>query len=330
MLKQILDVVGCVAGLFGCIIAVFIALRQDKQLSGLRGIGEETKEIGRDTRDTARKIETDSYRHEIVRQFFHLGKELTNHKFKCMLPVGWHGKPLPSIHAGDYHALHVLQKLLGSESLDLSFQGSRGEERMEGSDGDVIFLCTPQANPALSEHAPPLEIGINESPASPPQFDGIELPCWFADEILQAPGGGTRRTKKIWICENEGRLKSPAEGEYLRCCEGQKHVPKCSVQKDYAIVLRLTMNETRKLFVIAGIHQYGTWIGGEFLNRLATESDKWILPHEKNAFLQENDVMSIVWGNFDTKKLSVQDLGVHENHLWIRRRDGWGSIRPAN
>jgi hypothetical protein len=352
MWKDVFDIVGCVTGLFGCIIAIVIAVRQDKQLTGLKRIGEDTKnmgletqeigrdtkrigletqQIGRDTRDTARKIEADSYRHDIVKQFFCLGKEPTPSRFKCLLPVGWHGKPLPSIHAGDYHALHVLQNMLGSETLDLSFQRSRGEERTEEFNGDAIFLCAPQANPALNEHAPAVEFEPNQSPLTCPHFDDIELPCWFADEIVAGPGGrSTRRTKKIWVCENHGRLKSPAEAEYLNCLPNRAHVSSFNLQTDYAILLRLTVHETRKIFVIAGIHQYGTWIAGEFLNRLTIESDKWILAREKNAFLQEHDVLAIVWGEFDTRTLSVKNLGIHDDCIWIRRREGWGRIHHAN
>lgn len=317
----IVDILGCAFSIFACGIAVVIAMKQHGQILQLT-------EIEKDTRRITVKIDANNYKENVVKRFFQLGTG--NRRFRCLLPVGWSGKPLPSIHAGDYHALHVLQTLLGPEHLDLCFQSSGHEEGCDESEGDAIFLCTPQANRALKRHAHPLKLLPNQPQCETPKFDDIELPCWFAEEIPASQGNErAKQVKVIWICETHGRLGSPAETEYQRCCPDVTHVPEFDVQTDYAIVLRLTVSAARKVFVIAGIHQYGTWIAGEFLKRLAQEDDKWILPHEKNAFLQESDVLAVVWGTFNSRTLTVDNLGVHDNCMWIRRTEGWGKIRPV-
>jgi len=318
---NILGVVGCFFSVLSCIIAYIIARKQSTHIYRLTKIEEETNLI-------ATEIKADSYKRDVVKKFFYPN----SNKLKCLFPVVWNDKPLPAIHAGDYHALHVLQTLLGSENLDLSFQGRKGERKNEGSEGNSIFLCTPQDNPALRKHAPPLD--INPVPGQHleltcPTFDGIELPCWFANDYREH-----EMTRKKWVCGTNTLLPSPAETEYQGCYPDVEHTPKEDLQKDYAIVLRLRISETRTVFVMSGIHQYGTWIAGEFLNRLKDEynskDNKSILPHVRDIFLQGSDFLAIVWGEFSTKELTVHGLGIHENDAWARRNGKWKRIDAAN
>jgi len=80
--------------------------------------------------------------------------------------------------------------------LPLTADGSEGQQKE--FNGDAIFpLCAVKPTRPLNEHAPAVEFEPNQSPLTCPQFDDIELPCWFADEIVAGPGGrSTRRTKK--------------------------------------------------------------------------------------------------------------------------------------
>jgi len=308
-----IDIVGILLGLIGCGISVFIALRQDRQLAQLTL-------IEKDTSETAHKIAADDYKRDVVKKFFFAGKEPS--KFKCLFPAEYCSKPLPSILAGDYYALHVLQELLAGDQLDLRPQSSCDNAGGDSLDGDLIFLCTPHANPALSRLAKPLELMPDPQECPVPWFDDIELPCWFANDI--APEFGGEKIKKIWVRETGDRLPSPSETEYHRSpVNGKKHVPLSDVQADYAILLRLS--GTRRVIVIAGIHQYGTWIAGEFLRRLAIKDDKnkSIQPREKDLLLQDHDFLAIVWGHFRTSTLAVEQLGIHHNYIWIRTDTGW-------
>jgi hypothetical protein len=299
----------CFFGLIGCVVAFLIAIRQSKQL-------DQVTTIGKDTQQTAAKLNADSYRQETVQKFFFPGKKA--HKYKCLLPVVWAGKPLPNICAGDYHALHVLQILLGRERLDLSFQDPAGKEKNQGSNCDAIFLCSPQANPALQQLAPPIQIGPS---ALIPKFDGVELPCWFAEGISYGPGGEEAKTMKIWECILKQPIASPAEEDHRRARPGEVPDHLNPVLRDYAIVMRLTVGD-RTIFVMAGIHQYGTWIAGEFLTQLTLQNKSCISADERNALMQENDILAILWGDFNTKLLSVDDLGILANYIWIRQKTG--------
>lgn len=350
------DVIGCVFGGIGCVISVSIAIRQHKQLKQLTAIGTDTQKIeidthkiatdtqkieidtqkigtdtqkivtdtqkividtqkiGTDTRDTAVKINADSHKREVVRKFFPL--ESATSKIRCLFPCRYNtDKPLPSIEAGDFYALSVLQDLLGHERLDLGFQIPGDGVGNDLQQGDAIFLCTPTSNPGLAMLAPSLILPFSGGP----KCEGVELPCWFANDMSSGS-----LVKKIWIGNDEDFLESPSEDAYRKCALTLGPcVPKPGIdfQKDYAILLRLSTH--RKVFVLAGIHQYGTWIAGECLRRLAIEKDTSIRPSVKALLLGDNDVLAVLWGKFCLSKLTVPELGILDNYIWVRANEVW-------
>ena len=114
-----------------------------------------------------------------------------------MFPVNHVGRPLPSIFAGDYHALHVIQSLLGNDSIELVLVSSKQANKVdkdlakELANSDVIYLCTPHSNSELKRIAPLIEHPLEEQI---PNFNGIDIPCWFANKLDE---GSSKRV--IWI-----------------------------------------------------------------------------------------------------------------------------------
>lgn len=226
-------------------------------------------------------------------------------------------KPLPSIVVGDYHALHVLQTLMGTDRIELAPVCIPAKDSLTEVnyriDTNVIYLCTPQANKELKCFAPPIDLYSDK----PPMFKDIELPCWFT---------GDNNKKAILIYGNKRPLPSPAEPDYDRASqllEGQAYRPPTDITTDYAILLRLTV-DGKKVVVVAGIHQYGTWIAGDFFRRLTT-GEFSVYDH---IFLSDNDFIAILWGEFNTKKFSVSRCNVLEELIWLRKESGWERIPP--
>ncbi|PKP63193.1 MAG: hypothetical protein CVT86_05855, partial [Alphaproteobacteria bacterium HGW-Alphaproteobacteria-8] len=118
-------------------------------------------------------------------------------------------------------ALHVLQGFLGQDRLDfwpvLMASEDGGVSAAEPlTRGDAVYLCSPQRNPALGRLAPALALTDDTTPGIP-AFDGIDLPCWFADDYRAWEHGGQvpdSPTKKLWICELKTAVSSEAERAY--------------------------------------------------------------------------------------------------------------------
>jgi hypothetical protein len=196
--------------------------------------------------------------------------------------------------------------------------------------GDAIFLCAPQANPALKRAAAPFP-WKGKSVSRHRILEDIEVPCWFAD---YTPHSGERSVKAIWISSNSQQLESGAEFAYQECESGQRHELTGSV-RDYAIMLRLKLDGRGTIFVVAGIHQYGTWIAGEFLHTLSREYHSHrncsITPPERSILLQDYcDIAAVVTGDFDEKKLIVENPKIYDNCLWFRGAKSWHKIEEAD
>jgi hypothetical protein len=287
-----------------------------------KGLAEDTKRLALNLNEITLEMAGRPYRHRVVKALF-----ADKRQFKCFLPGKYQGKPLPSIEAGDYYALHALQYLLDSKNLELSFQDTNSAR--PDLTTDSIFLCSPQSNAALNCLAPPLNLpkdGIKQQ-----SLHGIPLPCWFADQDgkkvisvhdLDHPDSQNRTIKSDAEEQYDDAKKKHENGE--KVAPDETHVP--TSQRDYAIILRLTTKleaSTRpiSIFVLAGIHQYGTWIAGEFLRRLASERE--VLNADKGLFLDNNDFLAIVYGDFDSKLLSVNRLGIHGGYMWTGNNGQW-------
>ena len=275
-----------------------------------KSIGEETKKIGIDTHHTAVQLRFDNFKKEVIRDFFCQANE--NHKsYKCVFPVLYNKRPLPYIVVGDYNALHVIQSMIGVESLEL-IQVTNSIEVREKIGGNVIYLCTPQANPALRLIAPPLSLPAQCAP----KFDTLEIPCWFANDGNQ---------KSIYIWDGGEQLTSPAEKAYLSANlleGGEPYFHPSPSTKDYAILLRLTI-DSKKIFVVAGIHQYGTWIGGDFF-RLLTRGE---FSEYSDIFRSDKDFLAVLWGEYNYKSFTVSSCGIHHDYFWEKDVDVWKKVK---
>lgn len=299
-------VIGVFLGLVSIGLSIYIAYRQGLQLHKM-------EQIGADTHDTAEKIRSDARTHAVVRTFFSLGID-KQRSYKCLFPVSYNKRPLPYIVVGDYNALHVIQSLMGITNINLTPVNSSSQEIQTPISENVIYLCTPQSNPALNHVAPALNLPNDISPS----LDGVALPCWFANENSR---------KLIYLVDDKRRLLSPAEKEYdlaSQLVSGQIHQPLADTTTDYAILLRMTINQ-RKVIVIAGIHQYGTWIAGDFF-RMLTGEQKLAF---SNIFLSDEDFVSVIWGEYSSKSFSVTRCNVLQDLIWTRRGDSWGRA-PSN
>ncbi len=303
--------------------SALIAITQQIQLKKLERIGKETGE-------TARQIKTETIIDETVRKFFILpkGNEV---QYKCIFPAFYNSRPLPFITAGDYHALQVLVTLLGDDRVELYPQVDSAESKGKLEQDNVIYLCTPSANPTLHELLPPYRLSDTGDVSLDDHGETIDMPCWFGEDYRDSAkrSGDDREEpiKKIVVLNSESpaELESPSEEHYIaarKAEQGVPYVPQSKFQKDYGILARIT-REGKKKIIIAGIHQYGTWIVAEFFARLSRGE---AVDH-REVFLDEDDFVAVIWGDFDTKKLAVVRSGVEEEYVW-RKANTWEQIPP--
>ena len=306
-----LAIVGVVLTAVAIAIAGSIYRREKQHLTQLKLLASDTREIGIETRAVAKMLEAGTTVREAVERFFEL-QPTEDRRFTCYYPESFKSRPLPSIYAGDYHALQVLVGLLGQNRLEL--RGISKEEDVTNAPpgGDVIYLCTPMANLALRARYPYLDL-CDDTHAGLMLSSQLELPCWF---------GVRNGTKKIAIAVDDGirELDSPAEESYREAAkldEGVRYDPRSDVQIDYGIIARTTDESTRaKTLIIAGIHQYGTWIAAEFFDRLCRDREE---ASYQSVLKSNDDFAVVVWGEFSTAALRVKETGVEQNYLWTRR-----------
>ena len=304
---------------------------QQKQLDQLEEIAQRTAstakgqesqliqltEIGHETASTASALRTETAIEKVVAKFFSTAGEEAPNRYNCVFPVSYGDRPLPAIFAGDWSTLQVLQSLMGARLQLKPLQREAAEDSHEFQEllkGNAVYLCAPQANNALQLLAPALKCNDPSSLAA--TCDGIELPAWFATE----KGG----TKTIRIRGPAKPIESGAEPEYERAKRhsiGSQYEPSRETTTDYGIVLRLTLS-SRKVVVIAGIHQYGTWIGGDFFRRLAAGES---LDYQER-FLDDHDFLAIVYGEFDPIAFKVVRCNVSNAYLWTRDDTCWNRV----
>jgi hypothetical protein len=302
---SLLDVAPILIAGSGATLAVIIAVTQQLQFN-------EIKIIGRQTRATAEKLRTDTAVQDTVSRFFSLGDESFDH-ISCYFPVYYDWRPLPSIVAGDFYALSVLRTLIGNERLELATLSDGYPQQLTK---DTVFLCAPPANEALKAFAPCLvDPGGDAEPLSPPKFADRDLPCWFADH--EDPENSKKR---IWVADQAKiYLESLADGEYAKS-KGSATPYKTSRETitDRCILARVSIGD-KKVVIIAGIHQYGTWIGGEFLRRLAEDSDS--IPNSEHL-LGSRDFVAVIHGEFSTARYDVASCQIELPYFWVYDEDG--------
>lgn len=323
ILSIVLSIIGIAAGIS---ISIYFARGQNKQLDelsevlkGTRDITslqnkqlDELSEISNGTRKILGQMNVDEQKDKLVSIFLGTNNDSRN-SYTCVFPVSYDSKPLPNINSGDYHAIQVLQNALGHENLILRPLTSQDNTTFNSN---IIYLCTPQANSALKFIAKDVEIDKNNKCNVNMQLDGTYLPCWFANIDWRNMDGQIKRVKCIWIKETGKALISESEDAYIKAeqlLRGEPFVPHINIQTDYSILLRLTKGN-RRIIVIAGIHQYGTWTCGDFFQDLIEGRNI----SYKDIFLSNNDIIAIIYGNFNTENFTTMDSGIHNNSLWYR------------
>lgn len=325
----------------GCsiIIAFVIAYRQNR--------------IGLQTKSITEKLATDYFVKEQVKKIFPvLAKKDSLSNYKIVFPAKYDGKPLPLINQGDFYAIHVLGMAIGFDKIilkEVDRNNFNTEEAKNFSKGNTIFICSPQANPALNLEFPYATKIVAETTEVNPGnthnreqhicatdddtkewLKNIGLPCWFINSSEVVYNEGTKRNetilvKKIQVYDKDftgpnDKLSSPLTSGAEECySEAKRQTLKVSFGNinDIGIFARINKNENRFL-ILAGIHQYGTWIVSEYLNKIlhqeTSEEEKII-----EKFTGDDDFVAIINGQFESKTMKVDSCKVHCNDLWIRQ-----------
>jgi hypothetical protein len=146
----------------------------------------------------------------------------------------------------------------------------------------------------------------------------------------------------IFLQQPEFDYSHSAERAYSKAAAGITHVtaplPDVGVQSgscgDYGIIARFTTRPTghkqRKEIYIAGVHQYGTWIAGEFIKRILYGDENDVYKDARKYFLGDDDFIALVYGRFNIAKLTVDHVGISEDRIW-RLLDGqWLPVKASD
>lgn len=302
-------------------ITIFIAWTQEIQLNKLEYIGIQTKE-------TTEKLNTDSKVLSSVQNFFAIKDNAR--RYKLFFPVEYDAKPLPLINQGDFYAVHVISSRIGEDNIDLEKITKKTDPKNILIEGDAIFICAPHANPALEKIYPFKKIETDkeyeELKNSKWPIEGLDLPCWFIEDHREPNRitGDRWKTRKIWIHETKEPIPSPAEYCYQLASaipSGIEFVVSTNIQQDYGILARVN-NGKNQYIMIAGMHQYGTWIVGSFLSNLLGGKDD---VDNKSTFLGNEDFIAIIWGEYNNNKMTVNSkrIGVERKLIWTKSNGQW-------
>ena len=141
-IPDILAITGALAIPLGAIslaVSIFIASRQDMQLSKLTNIGVQTS-------DTVERLTTDSsIQNKIKRFFYNYGSDDSIKKYKCIYPVTYNiQNPLPQVSQADFYVFHVLGSNMGEENLDIMGIPNDLVIGDEESLNEMLFLSAPK------------------------------------------------------------------------------------------------------------------------------------------------------------------------------------------
>jgi hypothetical protein len=272
---------------------------------------------------------------ERVKKLFLQSQGLT---YTCVLPVEYRRRPLPTIAAGDYYAWHIIQNFVGDAQISMLLINRKSQSSAPAAipDGSLIFLCSPHANPPLNTLCPYLEID-NDHILNKGARDAINLPVWFGTQKEKIVSAADHSHILDWdkklICHilpeyKVNTISSPVEDLYRQADILKDDEPPTIIGKqrhDHAIIIRASRrlfnvrntNADDKIIVIAGIHQYGTWIGGHYLQQLCAGQKA----DYEHVFLSDADFAAVIYGIFDEETLSVKDCWVLD--AWSLKGKDW-------
>jgi hypothetical protein len=339
-LDKIFTVGSVVISLISLVIMIVIAQDQTGQIKSLDSLNDELR---------ARRAE----RERVKALFLASGEE----QYTCVLPVEYRKRPLPAIAAGDYYAWHVIQNFADEVRIGMHLTNrARAPKSAPGVPaGNSIFLCSPQVNPLLDELAPWIQlldgnrIDCSEGAGRGLKaLEKIKLPIWFGcrDMPVRKPGGEALEIwpEKLICCISDSNITAPApemvvltsqaEEDYIRAArleDGQTPAIAPGLKPDMALIVRASRRlfdssartgAADKIVVIAGIHQYGTWIAGDFIEKYCRGER----PEVNDLFRSEADFAILVYGQFDEKTLTVESSAVHATDAWQFNGNGWDRV----
>lgn len=335
------------------IITLIIAITQQIQL-------DKIETIGADTQKTAISIDKENKSREAVDKFFRL-KQTGNEKFELFFPVEYKDKPLPLINQGDFYAIHVISSRLGEEKITNKPLRLSPEPVDPSKSNNVIYICSPDANPALEKIYEVMQVvtiadkkyfkgrnfGIvprdyqnasGEYLIPCEKYDVIPdvLPCWFArteagnknhektsDKITNPDSPKLHRI--IYLPEHQLSMESAADTIYKKAAKGEKILTEeQNNQRDYGIFGRWQCGE-KQIFVLAGIHQYGTWIIATLLSELLSGEDV----EGRDIFLGTEDFIAIIEGKFQYPELRVEPSKIRVEKIWTKKDGVWHECKVA-
>jgi hypothetical protein len=333
---------GFLIGALSIGIMLVVAYYQNQQIESLNNLNKELQ-----ARDAAVKR---------VKALFMASK---NKKYTCVMPVVYRQKPVPAIEAGDYYAWHVIQSFEDYIKIDMChvIRGDR-KANADSFRENIIFLCSPKTNPTLNALAPSIPLTLDykvEYTDDMNRINKIRLPVWFGSRIVAkysiantsgengTPCEDTRNAfweQKV-ICfiprggftdgEQVDVLTSQAEDDYIRAerlPENEKPEGSPGKKEDMALIIRADPglldkgqpdNDGNKVIVIAGIHQYGTWIAGDFIESFC----KGKRPEVDDLFNSEDDFALVVYGRFNEQEIRVDWSEVHLKDAWRFNGKHW-------
>ncbi len=282
-----LELLSISIGVGALVYAYVITLKQDRQLLTLASI---SKTIG-----------TEVSRRERIEKFFCVSPWGQN-TYRCYFPAEYGERPLPSVLAGDYHALQVLSSALGSSLVLESVPRDSPAGISVDPKDNLIFLCAPDVNVALKGFIDAL---------------GVELPCWFDDD---------HGRRCLAITDSHAILSSGADDHYAAAQDRTNHtLPYApgALVSDLGIMARIT-DGGRRTIILSGIHQYGTWIVAEFLEKLIRgEGDA---RDYESVFFGRDDFLAVVYGEFSHEMLRVNDAMISHRKVWVRTGGSWDLV----
>lgn len=336
-----MDLFSLLIGIISFVVMLYIARQTIIMLDSQK------EEIER-TKDIASSIRTDKYIRQRSKKLLSLKDEETVElKNIISLPVKYVGKPLPFIDQGDFYATHILTSVLGFENVEIKEVEKDKVSDLKGDAGNIMYLCSPQNNPSLCKIMPYGIINNNKKVLSLSAghywrscntikeirlwLKEVGLPCWFISDYDANMYGNDDPIKKIQVFDLDDYKKSKTKRlpdpltsrveDYYQNAKGKNYkIEMPSIVEDYGILARLTHDKVKHV-IIAGIHQYGTWIVSEFLNKVfrgEIDDDPFLDIYEAN-----NDFIAIISGEFDGDNLKVRSCHIDHHNCWKKNEDNY-------
>ena len=225
--------------------------------------------------------------------------------------------------------------------------------------GNYAFICGPQSNTILNHIFPfasilkiqdvkydlqeindKLQTYCNDRQDLVSWLKMIGLPCWFIDEYQNPKelNGKTKidiealkKIKKIQIYDmddDDHELQMPMESASEECYRKaeftETKVPFGKVE-DYGIFGRITVDTEKglsRLVIISGLHQYGTWIISDYINKIIRRERESFKDGKYLDIFQDSelDFISVIHGSYSSSTMTVEYSEIDGDKLWVRQK----------